>query len=82
MLPSAVKRSPSINSFKANLDSYKAKCLADEYYAKVGNFWDVSEHVLSRIETPSYLSGRQAFADYLDNPWIAKRKQININKSI
>ena len=51
LLPANVKRSPSINSFKANLDIYKAKCLADKYYCKVGNFWEVSRvsHRLRRM---------------------------------
>ena len=44
-----------------------------------GKFWEVSEHVLNRIETPSYLAGRPVFSQYLeDNPWSARRKGINI----
>ena len=38
--------------------------------------------VLNHIETPSYLAGRPAFSQYLeDNPWSARRKGINIFRS-
>ena len=42
-------------------------------------FWEVSEHVLSRIETPAALAGRSALVDYWsENPWVAKKKGINL----
>ena len=82
ILPNSVKMSPSVNSFKANLENYKAHSLADKFHSSVGHFWEVSDHVLDRIESPSYLAGRPAFREYLnDNPWIAKRKQINIYRT-
>ena len=52
------------------------------YVSSVGNFWEVSERVLQRIESPSAVAGRDAFCEYLnDTPWVAKRKGINIYKT-
>ena len=82
ILPNSVKMSPSVNSFKANLENYKVRSLEDKFHSSVGHFWEVSDHVLDRIESPSYLAGRPAFCEYLnENPWIAKKKQINIFKT-
>jgi len=45
-------------------------------------FWEVSEHVLNRIETPSYITGRAAFSQYMEeNPWVARRRGINTFKT-
>ena len=50
--------------------------------SSVGNFWEVSERVLQRIESPSAVAGRDTFCEYLnDTPWVAKRKGINIYKT-
>ena len=80
VLPNFVKLSSSVNSFKANLSLHKSQQLKSEHYvSSVGNFWEVSEHVLQRIESPSAVAGRDAFCEYLnDTPWVAKRKGINI----
>ena len=83
ILPNIVKKSISVNSFKANLENYKVQNLANIYLNNTGHFWEVSDHVLNRIESPSYIAGRPAFREYLnDNPWIAKRKKINIYKTV
>ena len=80
-----MKESPSVDSFKINLELYKNRtlALADQYHrVSTGHFWGVSEHVLSRIETPSAVASRPAFCTYLqENSWIAKRKGINIYKA-
>ena len=83
LLPNYVKLSSSIDSFKANLCKHKSQQLEDEHYvSSVGNFWEVSERILQRIESSSSVAGRDAFCEYLnDNPWVAKRKGINIYKS-
>ena len=85
LLPAYVKESPSVDSFKINLELYKNRtlALADQYHrVSTGHFWGVSEHVLSRIETPSAVASRPAFCTYLqENSWIAKRKGINIYKA-
>ena len=78
-LPVSVKLAPSVNSFKERLQTYKEGYLLDKYCVKgAGNFWEVSDHVMSRIETPSYMASRPAFCEYLiENPWIARAKGIN-----
>ena len=80
-----MKESPSVDSFKINLELYKNRtlALADQYHrVSTGHFWGVSEHVLSRIKTPSAVASRPAFCTYLqENSWIAKRKGINIYKA-
>ena len=85
LLPAYVKESPSVDSFKINLELYKNRtlALADQYHrVSTGLFWGVSEHVLNRIETPSAVASRPAFCTYLqENSWIAKRKGINICKA-
>ena len=83
VLPNFVKLSSSVNSFKANLSLHKSQQLKSEHYvSSVGNFWEVSERVLQRIESPSAVAGRDAFCEYLnDTPWVAKRKGINIFKN-
>ena len=81
-LPTNVKLSTSVDTFKVNLEVYKQKSIKDSLDGNDGKFWEVSEHVLNRIETPSYLAGRPAFSQYLeDNPWSARRKGINIFRS-
>ena len=84
ILPKNVKMSESVNSFKANLENYKVRSLANgnAFHNSTGHFWDVSGHIMDRIENPSYLAGRPAFREYLiSNPWIAKRKKINTFQS-
>ena len=82
ILPKSVKMSESVNSFKANLENYKVRSLANVFHNSTGHFWEVSGHIMDRIETPSYLAGRPAFREYLDsNPWIARRKKINTFQS-
>ena len=73
-LPLTVKKSISVNAFKANLDRFKNSAIYVE-----GNFWEVSNDVLGRIENASYLSGRSDYVEYLnDNPWVARKRGINI----
>ena len=82
ILPKNVKMSESVNSFKANLENYKVRSLANVFHNSTGHFWDVSGHIMDRIENPSYLAGRPAFREYLSRyPWIAKRKKINTFQS-
>ena len=62
-----------------NADEPNQRSIKDSLDGNDGKFWEVSEHVLNRIETPSYMAGRPAFSQYLeDNPWSARRKEINI----
>ena len=53
--------------------------LDNRFQPSTNCFWEVSEHVLSRIETPAALAGRSALVDYWsENPWVAKKKGINL----
>ena len=68
VLPNFVKLSSSVNAFKANLCVHKSQQLKSEHYvSSVGNFWEVSERVLQRIESPSAVAGRDAFCEYLND---------------
>ena len=54
VFPNFVKLSSSVNAFKANLCVHKSQQLKSEHYvSSVGHFWEVSERVLQRIESPS-----------------------------
>ena len=77
ILPVSVKCSDSVNSFKRNLESYKKAHL---HKGCVGNYWDVSHEVLSRIEGSTYLANKEKHNAYLQlNPFVAKKKFINVN---
>ena len=79
-LPRNVKLSDSVDSFKVNLQLFK-----DSNIDKgcIGNFWDISFEVLSRIEGPSYLDNKKKHNDYLRlNPFVAKKKFINLHTNI
>ena len=85
VLPNYVKLSSDVHSFKVNLQKYKDKSLSDMYNVGnvgLGNFWEVSEHVLNRIEPPSSVVNRPAFCEYMiENPWVARRRGINLFSS-
>ena len=70
------KLSDSVNSFKVNLQQFKEDNFEKGY---VGNFWDVSDEVLTRIEGPGYLNNKRKHNEYLSqNPFVAKKKFINL----
>ena len=49
------------------------------HLAETGNFWDVSEVVLNKIEGKSYLDNKLKQLEYLKlNPGVAFRKGINM----
>ena len=74
-LPNNVKLSTSVDTFKINLEVYKQRSIKDNLDGNDGKFWEVSEHILNRIESPSYLAGRPAFSQCMEeNPWSARRK--------
>ena len=78
-LPNHVKLSTSVDSFKCSLEAYKSANIDNRFQPSTNCFWEVSEHVLSRIETPAALAGRSALVDYWsENPWVAKKKGINL----
>ena len=66
--------------FKCNLEAYKIRSIDnDRFHASTNCYWEVSEHVLSCIETPSALAGRTALCEYWsENSWVAKKKGVNM----
>ena len=64
---------------KYNLEAYKLSSIDNRFQASTNCYWEVSEHVLSRIETPSALAGRSALCEYWsENPLVAKKKGVNL----
>ena len=75
-LPVSVKTADSVLKFKIMLNEYKK----DNIFETKGNFWGVSNEVLSRIENASYLDNKEKHNTYLwFNPFVAKKRFININ---
>ena len=73
-LPTKVQLASSVDSFKRGLENYKRSCM----YAE-GNYWEVSWEIISKIDTPNAISGREDFNKYLQrNPWYARYRGINI----
>ena len=70
-----VKISSSLNVFKSNLEIFKSKTKALGNIC-LGNFWQISDKVLNRIEGVSYLIRLNSFLK--DNPIVAKNKFVNI----
>ena len=78
-LPMYVKQSDSVDSFKINLQTYKNEH-TDSDRVHVGNYWDISDEVLSRIEGPNYVDNKKKHNAYLKmKPFVARKKFINID---
>ena len=68
-----------VEEFKIKLEKFK---LDNIHLAETGNFWDVSEVVLNKIEGKSYLDNKVKQLEYLKhNPGVAIRKGINLRGS-
>ena len=70
---------PNINSFKNRLESYKLYYIssANEH---PGNFWELSDAVLSLIEGANYADNKSSHNEFLKrNPYVAKRRFINMH---
>ena len=77
-LPIEVKNAPTLNNFKTNLEMFKCKTKASGMYGS-GNFWEISDEVLTRIESGNYLENKVKHNSFLqDNPHVARKKFINI----
>ena len=71
MIPDSVKMAQNVCEFKVKLEKYKQK-----NFNKPRNYWELSEEIFERINDNS----RQAYVDFMtNNPYIAKRKCVNIN---
>ena len=78
-LPIEVKISSSFNVFKSNLEVFKCKTKSLGI-CNTGNFWEISDEVLNRIEGVNYLENKLKHNTYLkDNPIVAQKKFINIH---
>ena len=78
-LPVDVKNASCLNGFKSGLETFKdqTKRLG---ISNTGNFWELSDEVLNRIEGGNYLENKAKHNIYLkENPFVAKKKFININ---
>ena len=75
-LPKFVKLSKTVNEFKSQLDIFKNNSTSNHPH----NYWEVSNLILDKIEGKNcYLSNKSKFNRYLnDNPYVAKKKGINI----
>ena len=70
---------PNINSFKNQLESYKLDCISSVNECP-GNFWELSDAVLSHIEGANYADDKSSHNEFLKrNPYVTKRKFINIH---
>ena len=77
-LPIEVKTSSSLNVFKSNLEIYKCKTIALGECCS-GNFWEIFDEVLNRIEGFNYLENKMRHNRFLkDNPCVAKKRFISI----
>ena len=77
-LPIEVKTSSSINVFKSILEIFKCKTKSLGICCS-GNFWEISDEVLQRIEGANYLENKLKHNSYLkENPFVAKKRFINI----
>ena len=79
-LPSKVKTSESIDSFKFNLEQFKVESIYNSHVKSTSNFWELSKEVLDRIEGHNYLVNKEIHNEYLKlNPFVARKKFINIH---
>ena len=55
---------PYINSFKNRLESYKLDCISSAN-ERPGNFWELSDAVLSRIQGANYADNKSSHNEFL-----------------
>ena len=63
LLPVYVRNSVSVPIFKVNLEDFKRKCAMVE----TGNYWEVSNIVIDKIEGPNYNQNKQVQNEFLRN---------------
>ena len=70
-LPTFVKSSKSINSFKNNLGKFK-----NANFNQVGNYWELSNEIFRRIPEID----REQYVEFMvNNPLVARKRNINIS---
>ena len=78
-LSSDVKSFRSADFFKVKLEQFKIDSIKGNATC-TGQFWELSDEVLGRIEGNSYLENKLVHNEYLKlNPFVAKKKFINIH---
>ena len=77
-LPGTVRESETVDGFKCNLEGFKMNCIATGLKSQL-YYWNISNEILTRIETPSYLENRVKQVEYLKaHPYLAKKKFFNL----
>ena len=78
-LPINVRSAISVDKFKENLQNFKVNTKCGNLQVQDGNFWEISDKVLSRIEGESYLDNKLEHNKYLSShPFDAMKKSINL----
>ena len=79
-LPINVKLATSVDNFKEKLQKFKVNSKFSNVAVKDGNFWEISDKVLSRIESEHYLENKLDHNKYLSShPFVALKKSINLH---
>ena len=79
-LPINVKTATSVDKFKGQLQQFKINVKCGNVSVQDGNFWEVSDEVLSRIEGENYLANKLEHNKYLSSHrFVAMKKSINLN---
>ena len=71
-----LKMSENFLDFNMYLEKFKSQSVNNSFY----NLWEVSNMIIDKIEgNPRYLENKNKFNNYLiENPFVAKKKGINI----
>ena len=78
-LSSEIKSAISVNDFKNKLQKFKVNVKCSKIAVHEGQFWEMSDKVLSRIEDDNYLENKLVHNKYLAlHPFVAKKKFINL----
>ena len=81
-LPSDVKNSDSVATFKVMLEEFKKSTISKSNISSISKdsqFWEVSNEVLSKIEGSNYIENKAKHNEYLwFNPHVAKKRFINL----
>ena len=65
----------NINSFKNRLESYKLDCISSAN-ERPGNFWELSDAVLSRIEGANYADNKSSHNEFSKKESLCGKKKI------
>ena len=78
-LPVHVKNADSVLNFKIKLENFKTENISK---SNTGNFWEVSDEVIFRIEGTNYLENKERHNEYLrNNTHVAKKRFVNIRST-